>query len=70
MDGSVSNNLLVDGSTVTLLPRAETGLIVSIKHNLYKPTVGRREEGGAQNAVVVVNISSLTLYRGIQNVGN
>ena len=32
VDGSVSNNLLVDGSTVTLLPRAETGLIVSIKH--------------------------------------
>merc|ERR1719410_2626240 len=27
VDGSVSNNLLVDGSTVTLLPRAETGLI-------------------------------------------
>ena len=30
MDGSVGDNLLVDGSTVTLLPRAETGLIVSI----------------------------------------
>lgn len=26
-DGSVSQNMLVDGSTVTLLPRAETGLI-------------------------------------------
>ena len=30
VDGSVGANLLVDGSTVTLLPRAETGLIVSI----------------------------------------
>ena len=29
IEGSVSTNLLVDGSTVTLLPRAETGLIVS-----------------------------------------
>ena len=28
----MSTNLLVDGSTVTLLPRAETGLIVSITH--------------------------------------
>jgi hypothetical protein len=27
----VGQNMLVDGSTVTLLPRAETGLIVSIK---------------------------------------
>jgi len=27
VDGSVGTNLLVDGSTVTLLPRAETGLI-------------------------------------------
>jgi len=27
IEGSVSTNLLVDGSTVTLLPRAETGLI-------------------------------------------
>jgi len=27
VDGSLSTNLLVDGSTVTLLPRAETGLI-------------------------------------------
>jgi len=27
VEGSVSTNLLVDGSTVTLLPRAETGLI-------------------------------------------
>jgi len=27
VDGSVNTNLLVDGSTVTLLPRAETGLI-------------------------------------------
>jgi hypothetical protein len=26
----VGQNMLVDGSTVTLLPRAETGLIVSI----------------------------------------
>ena len=35
VDGSVGANLLVDGSTVTLLPRAETGLIVSIyfSHN-------------------------------------
>ena len=44
VDGSVSNNLLVDGSTVTLLPRAETGLIVSIKHN---HNYHCREEGGA-----------------------
>ena len=29
-EGSVGQNMLVDGSTVTLLPRAETGLIVSI----------------------------------------
>ena len=30
VEGSIGTNLLVDGSTVTLLPRAETGLIVSI----------------------------------------
>ena len=67
VDGSVSNNLLVDGSTVTLLPRAETGLIVSIKHNLYKPTVGRREGHhtsplfGRWIPPLVANISSLTV---------
>ena len=69
VDGSVSNNLLVDGSTVTLLPRAETGLIVSIEHNhnhlvVHSSTVGRRE-GRPPNPPshpdhrCVVNISSL-----------
>lgn len=31
VEGSVAANLLVEGSTVTLLPRAETGLLVSIQ---------------------------------------
>ena len=43
VEGNVSTNLLVDGSTVTLLPRAETGLIVSSEdHVTYSCHLERR----------------------------